>query len=554
MKSHLASRLCTWILLIAVIISPVHAKARDSLVIGMTQFPAAFHPNMELMVAKYYVLNMTMRPFTAYDKNWEVICFLCVSVPSIENASAVVTQLDDGRQGIAVTFAIDSDARWGDGTPVTTRDVEYTIEVGKNPVSGVVDAEFYRRILSIDAHDEKNFTIYWDRIDFKYNEFALYLMPEHIDRKYFSEPDKYRERNAYNTEVTNPGLYSGPYRISHIEHGSHIELVRNDQWWGSEPYFDKIVVRIIENTAALEANLLSGSIDYISGELGLLLDQALTFRKRRGDSFDYIFQPGLVYEHIELNLDNPILADVRVRQALLYGIDRQAVSDFLFDGKQPVADVFVSPLDVAHHAQVKKYQYDKDRASKLLDEAGWTNWIDGVRHNANDQPLRLDFGTTAGSRGRETVQQVLQGQWKEIGIDTRIRNEPARVFFGDTVTYRKFGAMAMFAWSSNPESSPRYALHSEEIPSDENQWVGSNYSGFQNSEMDELIDTLEVTLDSEKRMQIWARIQDIYAQQLPVLPLYFRSRLYIIPKWLKGIEPTGNTSTTTLWVENWSVE
>jgi len=554
MKFDVSRYLCAWIFLIAAIAVPAQAKERDSLVIGITQFPAAFHPNMESMLAKYYVLNMTMRPITAYDKNWELTCLLCTSIPTIENAEAVVTQLEDGGEGIAVTYTIHPDARWGDGTPVSTRDVKYTVEVGKDPLSGVLSAEFYRRIISVDAHDEKTFTVYWDRIDFKYNEFSLYLLPEHIDRKYFTDAEKYREHNAYNTEVANPGLYSGPYRISHIEHGSHIELVRNEKWWGDAPYFDKIVVRIIENTAALEANLLSGSIDYVSGPLGLPLDQALTFRKRRQDSFDYKFQPGLIYEHIDLNLENPILADVRVRQALLYAVDRQALSDLLFEGKQPVANVFVSELDVSYHTEVKTYSYDKDQASKLLDEAGWTNWIDGIRHNADNQPLRLEFGTTAGSRGRETVQQVLQGQWKEVGIDVRIHNQPARVFFGDTVTHRKFGALAMFAWINNPETSPRPTLHSEEIPNDDNQWVGNNFTSFSNSEMDELIDRLEVTLDSTQRMRIWAKIQDIYAQQLPSLPLYFRSNAYIIPKWLKGIEPTGNTSTTTLWIENWSVE
>lgn len=530
--------------------TPVHAK--DTLVIGISQFPASFHPNIESMLAKYYVLNLATRPITAYDADWGNVCLLCTSIPTIENGGAVETDLGDGKKGISVTYTLQPDAYWGDGTPVTTRDVQYSIEIGKHPQSGIIGAEFYRRVLSVEVIDEKTFTLHMDRVDYKYNELGLYLVPEHIDRANFSEPEQYRSRNSYDTDTYNPGLYFGPYRITNVEPGSHVEFERNETWWGTPPHFDKVVIKIIENTAALEANLLSGSIDYISGVLGLTLNQGITMEKRHAADFEFNFRPGLIYEHIDLNLDNPILSDVRVRKALIYAIDRQAINDQLFEGKQPVADVFVNPLDPAYDPSIPRYPYDPDRSAQLLDQAGWNNIVDGVRHNAEGEALRLEIGTTAGSRVRETIQQVLQGQWKEVGIDVKIRNEPARVFFGDTVAQRKFTGMAMFAWISDPESSPRTTLHSSEIPTADNNWQGSNYTGYRSEEMDELIDAVEIELNKEKRQVLWSRIQHMYAEDLPVLPLYFRSSPFVIPKWLEGIEPTGNTSTTTMWVENWS--
>ena len=243
--------------------------AKDSLVIGITQFPASFHPNFESMLAKIYALNLTMRPFTAYDADWELICMLCTSLPTIENGGAVETDLGDGKTGISVTYTIHPQASWGDGTPVTTRDVEYTIEIGKNPQSGVIGAEFYRRVLSVDVIDEKTFTLNMDRVDYKYNALDLYLVPEHVDRPAFADPAEYRARNSYDTDTYNPGLYFGPYRIVNVVPGSHVEYVRNETWWGPAPSFDTIVIRTIENTAALEANLLSGSIDHMSGALGI---------------------------------------------------------------------------------------------------------------------------------------------------------------------------------------------------------------------------------------------------------------------------------------------
>ena len=203
---------------------------------------------------------------------------------------------------------------------------------------------------------------------------------------------------------------------------------------------------MIENTAALEANLLSGAIDMVAGELGLTLDQALAFEQRNGDRFRVHYQPGLLYEHVDVNLDNPILADLRVRKALMLGLDRQAMSEQLFQGRQPVADTKVSPLDWVYNDDVTHYSEDLEAAGALLDEAGWTEIRNGIRHNAAGQPLQLELMTTAGNRTRELVEQVLQSQWRRLGIDVRIRNEPARVFFGQTLDERRFTGLAMFAW------------------------------------------------------------------------------------------------------------
>ena len=197
-------------------------------------------------------------------------------------------------------------------------------------------------------------------------------------------------------------------------------------------------MRTIENTAALEANLLSGTIDMVAGELGLSLDEALAFEKRHGETFRMIYKPGLVFEHIDLNLDRPVLADRRVRQALILGLDRDAISRSLFAGRQPVADSLVNPLDAGYSADMPRYRHDPAAAAKLLEEAGWRAQGGGIRRNEQGKPLSLELMTTAGNRTRELVEQVLQSQWRKIGVEIRIRNEPARVLFGETLRHRRF--------------------------------------------------------------------------------------------------------------------
>jgi peptide/nickel transport system substrate-binding protein len=547
---------CTVLAIAAVMVAAVPAEAaeREALTIGITQFPATLNPNIDAMAAKSYVLGMTMRPFTVYDADWKLVCLLCTALPSIENGLAVPVDLPDGKKGIDLTYTIRADATWGDGMPVTTADVLFTYKIGRNPLSGISNAELYRRITSIDAKDDKTFTMHVDKLTFDYaaiNDFVL--VPAHVERSAFEDPSQYRTRTRYATDPTRPGLYNGPYRISEIAAGSHLLLEPNPHWAGPPGHFRRITVRSIENTAALEANLLSGTIDMVAGELGLSLDEALAFEKRQGERFRLVFKPGLVFEHIDLNLDRPALSDRRVRQALLLGLDREAISRSLFAGRQPVADTLVNPLDAGYSADVPRYRHSPAEAGKLLEDAGWHAQGGGIRRNAQGQPLSFELMSTAGNRTRELVEQVLQSQWRKIGVEIRIKNEPARVLFGETLRNRRFD-MAMYAWISAPENVPRSILHSEEIPRAENGFAGQNLAGFNNPEMDRLIDGLEIELDRDQRKTLWAELQRLYATELPSLPLYFRSDSFILPKWLTGVRPTGNQYPSTLWITDWTAQ
>lgn len=537
--------------------APVRAADRDQITIGVTQYPSTFHPNIDSMVAKSYILGFTRRPFTVFDQNWQLVCMLCTKLPTLENGLAVPETAPNGKKGIAVTYTIRPDAVWGDGTPITTRDVEFTWRAGRHGKTGILPIEFYRSAYKLDTKDDKTFTLHFDKLTFDYNAINSFdLIPAHVDAVNFdADPVNYKNKTAFDTQTTNEALYFGPYLITETQRGSYVVLERNPKWWGKPGAFKRIVVKVIPNTAALEANLLSGSIDMISGELGFTVDQALRFEKRHGRKFRILYKPGLVYEHIDLNQDNPLLRNRDIRHALVYAIDREAISQQLFGGRQPVAQSSVNPLDWVAAEDIPKYTYDPRKALELIVKAGFTKLVQGVRqHKDTGEPLRFEFMTTAGSKARELVQQVLQSQWKAVGIDVRIRNEPARVYFGQTVTQRKFTGLAMYAWSSAPESVPRTSLHSAHIPTETNGWAGQNYPGFKNAEMDALIEKIEVELDKPTRKKLWHRLQEIYVTELPAIPLYFRAETFIMPPWLTGVAPTGHQYPSSLWVEDWGVK
>ena len=548
-------------LLLAFLLLPLAAQAEDHkhLRIGVSQYPSTLHPYFDEMVAKSLILGATTRPVTVFGADWKLRCMLCVELPTYENGGAKKETQADGTTGIAATYRLKDGLVWGDGTPVTTKDILFAYEVGKHPKSGVGNGEFFTKdVVNIDAADDKTFTIHFlkDKCEFA-SIGDFFPLPEHLERRIFEkDPETYKNRTLYNTDSTNPGLWSGPYKIAKTESGASIRLEKNPTWKGAAPYFDSISFRTIDNSAALTANLLAGDIDYIAGELGVMLDEAISFEKRLKSSkpgkFEVVYKQGLTYEHIDLPVDKAPFTDIRMRRALLYGLNRTAISRQIFGGKQTEAVSGINPLDTVYTDDVLKYPYDPKQAGDLLDAMGWKLGDDGFRHNDKNEKLRLSLATTAGNRTRETIAQAMQSDLRKIGIELTIDLQPARVLFGDTMRERKFTGGAMYAWMSAPQSIPKTTLYSKMIPTKENNWAGQNYTGYASPSMDKIIDDLDTVCAPDKNLALWHDLQKLYADELPALPLYYRSDSFFMPVWLKGVTPTGHLHPSTLWIENWS--
>ncbi|WP_420791606.1 peptide ABC transporter substrate-binding protein [Enterovibrio qingdaonensis] len=487
-----------------------------------------------------------------YGKEWQPICHLCVQVPTFENGLAKKVILDDGREGIELTVQLKDEIFWADGMPVTTKDVllGYQISTDKR-VKGNPGYEEDQTIESLSILDDKRLKVLLNKRVFNYRTFVPSAIPDHIEGDiYRADPENYDKKTKYVTAPETPGLYNGPYRLGKYATGSFINVVRNPHWKGMTPYFDSVSFKTVGNTAALEAHLLSGSVDMIAGESGLTLDQVLRLEDRLGSKYQFIYEPGLLYEHLDVNLDNPHLSKKAFRKGLLYSIDRQLLVDKLFEGKQILAHTDTSPRDIGFTEDVVTYSYDPKKAKEQFELAGYSI-KNGKLVDEDGQAVQLELMSTAGNKTRELVQQVLQSQWKQMGIQVTINNQPARVFFGQTLKERKHTGLALFAWYSAPESPPESTLHSENIPTKANNWGGQNYAAYNNPKMDALLDEIEVALDQEIREGLFADIQRIYAEDLPALPLYFRSDSFVLPLWLKGVTPTGHMFPSTHWIEEW---
>ncbi len=528
--------------------------AHDSLTIGIAQFPASLQPSIDPQVVRTYVMAFVMRQVTAFDPSWHNSCLLCTELPSLENGLARIEGRPDGSKGMAVTIKLKPGLQWGDGQPVTARDIAFTWKLGSDPNSGFSNPNPWNRASSVDVVDDQTAVLHLDRVRADFAQWDQ-VLPEHVEGAVVAKdasPGAYINGTNYNRAPVNPGLYDGPYMIAAYDSGNQIVLEPNPHWNGTKPGFKRIVLRHIENTAALQANLLSGDVDMVAGEgIGLTIDQALALQKAHPGQFHYEFKPSLTYEHIDLKRENPFLQDVRVRRALLLALDRQTMVDRLFGGAQPVAATWVNPLSPGYDPAVPVVRYDPAAAKALLAEAGWTPGADGICRNAAGERLQFELGTTAGNRLRELQEQVLQSNLKNACVAVTIKNEPARTLFGDTLKHRSYTGMEMYAWSSNVTETPLRTLGASQIPAAANNYGGANYIGFSDPRMDADILAAEGELDPAKQKALWADMQRLYADQAPALPLFFRADPHVTPPWLRGYTPTGQGDPSSTWAENW---
>lgn len=541
----------------------VHAAVSNKeLKIGITQEFENLNPLIMSMSATSYMYSMVGRTLVTLDPDGKWVPQLAKKIPTISDGSAKFTA---DKKGIVANWEILDNAKWNDGTQITCADFDFARTVAASPNVSIGEKETYTQVAKIewDKATPKKCTFTYEKARWDFYQLGRFFpLPKHLEeavfKKYGAQKEGYEKNSNYTKNPTMKGLYNGPYQIAEVKLGSHVTFVPNKDFYGQAPKIQKIIVRLIPNTGTLEANLRTGEIDTI-GTLGMAFDQAVAFDKKVKNEnlpFEVVFKPSVTYEHIDLNLDNPILKDVRVRKALVLAINRDELVKALFDGRQTAAIHNTTPIDPWFTNDGKKitlYPHSRREAGRLLEDAGWKLDKDGFRYK-DGKKLSLQFMTTAGNKTRETVQTYLQGQWKDAGIEVVIKNEPAKVFFGETTRKRQYAAMAMYAWVSSPESTPRSNLHSASIPTDKNGWSGQNYTNWKNKSVDEAIDKLDTEFDGKKRIELAHQILKAYTEEVPVIPLYYRSDVAVKPKGLSNFRLAGHQFSETNEVETWNLQ
>ena len=529
------------------------AWAKDTLVIGVAQFPASMNPYISSQTVQFYTIGFGSRPISAFDHDAKPVCLLCTELPTLQNGLVRIEDTPEGGKGLAVTIKLRPELKWGDGVPVTARDLAFTWKVGADPAAGFSNNYPWSRASSVDVVDDHTAVLHLPRTLVTYQMWD-YLLPEHIEAPVVAHSTgalEYINHTVYNAAPTTPGLWNGPYLVSAYRSGELVELTPNPHWEGPPPTLKRIVIRLIDSTAALAANLMSGDVDMSPSGIGVTTDQAVALQKDHPDAFRFIYRPALSYERIAVKAENPLLSDKRVRQALLQAIDRKTLIARLFSGHAALAQSWINAIEPNFTADVPNYPFDPAKSKALLKEAGFTPGADGICRSASGERLSLEFATTSGNRIRELSQVVMQSAWKAVCVEVLIANQPARSFFGELARKRSYTGLIEFANSTRVGLVPTQFYGSAAIPSAANNYSGLNWSGLSNARLDAVLAQAETELDPAKQKELWAEIQRIYAGELLELPLYFREDPDIIPAWMQGYEATGKEDYDSFWAEKW---
>ncbi len=520
--------------------SALAQQSRDTVVIGMAQEPDCLILSFCSMAAGAAIADNSISVgMVEYNDKWQLFPRMVEKIPTLKDGD---WELLPGGKKMKVTYKFKKGFTWHDGKPLTALDTSWTNLMLRNPRSPTKSRFVIRKIDNMLVPDPKNpytLVVQWnERYPFANTGHTTY--PQHVlEREYLRDPSGLRAHKQNRFPIGN-----GPYKFVEWVPGSHITLEAYDKYPEGVAKIKKQVWRFILDSTVLQANVIANQVD--ATEIpNFSIDQMIEIEKRN-PAVNAHYTPALIWEHIDLKMDHEWLKDKRVRQAIAHSINREEMSAKLFYGKQPVAHTWLPERHEGFNANVKKYAYDPARARALLTEAGFTPGPDGILRDARGQRFELVINTTAGNVAREQVQVIMKEQMRAVGIDLRIDNRPAGVLFGPFFSRRQFPHMIMYAWVMSPTTLPDL-WHSKQIPTAANNYEGQNAPGWMNAENDKLIDQIFEEIDAAKRVALLKKQQEIWAEELPSIPLYFRLHLTTSNKKLANVKPAGLSGTYLNW-------
>ncbi|CAN5782942.1 peptide-binding protein [soil metagenome] len=418
-------------------------------------------------------------------------------------ALAVAWSADEG--GLAWTFELRQGVQWSDGAPFGAHDVAFTFnDVVKNAELGAQSASQYAPIDRVEVVDDHTVRFV---LNTPFSALPYYLasfagiLPEHV----LGDAENPLTVASFNkaTPVT-----TGPYMVAEFVPGSFVRLVPNPLHWAGEPMLAGLVFRVIPDPNTQVAQARAGELDVVTR---LSPNQAPGIEAT--GRLEVLRQSQNLFFFVAPNHDDERFADVRVKQALLLAIDRQAMIDALLDGFGEVATGPVAPmLGALYHGDVSTYDYDPEAAAALLDEAGWTLGADGVRTKDGQ---RLEIAMPTGQFGDLVPATLLvQQYWEDIGVVADVAIMEWNAYIQDVVVNRNYEATLVW-WSMPPTAdvAPYFSCSAAQS--------GNNIPNYCSEELDELMRAGRRALTLDEQVEAYAAMQEFLADDLPYLYLWY---------------------------------
>ncbi len=424
-----------------------------------------------------------------------------------------------------LTFNLREDVRWHDGRPFTADDVVFTYQLMVHPKTPSPYKDDFQQVASVTALDPHTVHVRYKTPFAKaVMTWGQTMLPRHLLERYMLE-GKLREAPQ---NFTSP-VGTGPYRFHEIRSGEKIVLVANPDYYAGPPYISRIVYRIIPSQATIFLELKAKGID--ASNLTALQYRRQTDYPAFKKAYNKFSYPASVYTYLGLNHKDPRFADKRVRQAFAYAINKRDLIEGVRLGLARPATGPFKPGTWVYNPDVRTYPYDPARARALLAEAGWTTTnADGFLVK-DGRPFKFELLISQGSDEGRKIAEVIQAQLREIGVGVELRVLEWATFLKEHINKRRFAAAAM-AWGIGLDSDQYSIWHSSQTGPDE-----FNFISYANPEVDELLERGRRTCLQSERKRAYDRMQEILAEDQPLIFLFFRDTLPVVASRIRGIVP-----------------
>lgn len=438
---------------------------------------------------------------------------------------------------LRVTFRLRPEARWSDGEPVTSKDVVFTWRTMMT-AGQIASRTGWDQIRTITpgrtATGESCPVATCFTVAFK-DDYAPWKDVFSVAGGYYVLPEHVLAGEDFDTAWNTGGIVgSGPFTLQEFTPGVRAVLARDPHWWGGAdtgggPFLDRIVVNFLDTPAATLTALRQGEAQMAS----FLPDPDLVGRARDIPGMAVQEVPSLFFEHIVINTQAPPMDDPAVRRALAYAIDREQLVSVLLDGSVPVLQSLLRPSQLGYSPTFEPYRYDPDRAAGILEAAGWVRGDDGI-FAKDGKRLEIDMSTFSGDDLRRTEVRLLAEQARKAGIEVHLRSRTPDQLFGNDLAHGDF-TTALLAFGGGVDPSPTGLLASDQIPAEENGFTGQNVYRWSDPEVDRLLRSSDREVDEDARVAQLGRIQEILADQVPLIPLYAQPNTVAHVEALQGV-------------------
>jgi peptide/nickel transport system substrate-binding protein len=406
---------------------------------------------------------------------------------------------------LTYVFHLRSGVRFHDGRPLTAKDVQWTMQSILNGSLISVKSQTYRNVDHVDAPDSLTAVFHMKKQDvallWNLSDGAIGIVPAGSGRDFGRRP-----------------IGSGPFRFVSQEQDKEVVVERNPDYWAAKPSIERVRFAVVPDSITRALELQKGSADVAVNALSA--DQV--YALRNDSQLKVEAGPGTILNYISFNTRDKVLRDARVRRAIAFAINRPLIVHALWRDRARLAESLLPQEHWAWTGDVQGHEYDPAEANRLLDAAGFTRGPDGVRFH-----LTIKTSTDETSR---TLAVVMQQELRSVGIALEVRSFEFATFYADIAK----GAFQMYTlrWVGGNEDPDifRYVYATASIPPH-----GMNRGYYSNPALDALIAAAAEASTQSDRAALYAKIQQVIANDLPAINLWYLDTVIVHNRRLEDV-------------------